>query len=111
MLRDREAFGIFVLSTSAMETCVDPWVQLFLEASACQPAHVAGGFALMLNQLLLGVGGKADSNYAGLVLPGGARCVSLSLFLPPYFTVCPAEQLRCCEAVFTCASRDLTIAL
>lgn len=110
MLRDREAVGVFVLSTSTMETCVDPWVQLFLEASACLPAHVAGGFALMLNQLLLGVGGKADSNYAGLVLPGGARSPSLSS-PPPYFTVHTAEQLCPCEAVFSCASQDPTTAL
>lgn len=94
---------MFVLSTSAMETCVDLWVQLFLEASACLPAHVAGGFALMLNQLVLGVGGKADSNYAGLVLPEGAHSPSLS-FSPCTLQLCPTEQLCCCEAVFSCAS-------
>ena len=87
MLRDREAYGMFILSTSAMEICVDPWVQLFLEASACLPAHVADGFALMLNQLLLGVGGKADSNYAGLVLPGRARSPSLSLSPPILYSL------------------------
>lgn len=41
MLRDREALGMFILSPTAVGTCVDPWVQLFLEASACLPAHVA----------------------------------------------------------------------
>lgn len=81
MLRDMEAFGVFVQITSAMETCVDPWLQLFLEATACLLAHVASGFALILNQFLLGVGGKTVSNYAGLVSPGGA--CSASLFLSP----------------------------
>lgn len=85
MLR-QGGLGVFILSTSAMETCVDPWVQLFLEAPACLPAHVAGGFALMLNQLMLGVGGKSDSNCAGLVLPGGAHSPSLSLSPPVLYS-------------------------
>lgn len=94
MVRKREAFGVFVLNTSAMETCVDPWMQLFLEASACLPAHMAGGFALTLNQLLIGVDGKADSNYAGLVLPGGIRSPFLSLSPPiPYSLPCRAVML------------------
>lgn len=84
--------------TSAVETCMDPWIQLFLEASVCLPAHVAGGFALMMNELLLGVDGKADSNYAGLV-PSWRCMFSLSLSFSPC-TVFPTEQLCCSEAVF-----------
>lgn len=72
----------------------NPWMQLFLEASACLPAHVAGGFALTLNQLLLGVDGKAHSSYAGLVLPGGVRSSFLSLSPPILYSLpCRAVML------------------
>lgn len=72
MLRDKEAFGVIVLSTSAVETCGS--MGAAVSGSLCLSAScVAGGSALMLNQLLLGDGGKADSDYAGLVLPGGAH--------------------------------------
>lgn len=83
---------MFVHITSAVETCVEPWLQLFLEATACLLAHVANSFALMLNQFLLGVGGKTDSNYAGLVSPA----CSASLFLSPlilYGLPCRAVML------------------
>lgn len=54
-----------------MHGCSCSWKPL----SVC---HVAGGYALMLNQLLLRVNGKADSNYTGPILPGGACSPCLS---------------------------------
>lgn len=86
LLRDREAFGVFVLSTSAMETC---WpTRAAVPGILCLSASPRGSvFALMLNQLLLGVGGKTDSNYAGLVPPGGAHSPSLFFF----FSLCTLQ--------------------
>lgn len=57
-----------------MHGCSCSWKPL----SVC---HVAGGYALMLNQLLLRVNGKADSNYTGPILPGGACSPCLSLLI------------------------------
>lgn len=90
MLRDSEAFGVFVVSATAMETCRDPWGQLYLEAPACVPTCLAAGFGSMLNQLLLGAGRKADSDFTDLVLPGFTHSLSPSLC----FAALPCRAVR-----------------